>query len=315
MRIRRSTPEDHAAVVDIYNRIHFDSMPLGLDEYRQYLTSAPAGTTLESWVGENDGRVVGGLDISELWYAKSSGAFRIYVDVDPERTGRGIGSALYRHLTERAAELRIERMYVEVREDDEKSLRFASSRGFQPTGRVERHSRLVVAEANLDGFEGLEEGLARDGVTIRTLAEIGQDETCLRALHHMSEVSSQSMPRSEAIEERPFEYWLNNTMRWPGNSPEWCWIAVESRRPVGLARLRRQGNAAFNAYTCVDREYWGRGIARALKRRTILWARESGIEHLFAGNDADNRRMLDINLRLGYRLLPGDVEMVREVVA
>jgi GNAT superfamily N-acetyltransferase len=94
---------------------------------------------------------------------------------------------------------------------------------------------------------------------------------------------------------------------------------VESRpdggsHPVGLARLRRQGNrAALNAFTAVDPDYRGRGIARALKLRTVLWARENGVEHLYTGNDAENRRMLDINLRLGYQPLSGSIELVREV--
>jgi GNAT superfamily N-acetyltransferase len=80
---------------------------------------------------------------------------------------------------------------------------------------------------------------------------------------------------------------------------------------VGLARLRRQGNAAVNAYTAVDPAYRGRGIARALKLRTVLWARATGLEYLYTGNDIENRRMLAINSRLGYTPLPASVEMIK----
>jgi GNAT superfamily N-acetyltransferase len=206
------------------------------------------------------------------------------------------------------------RLYCRIREDQPESLAFAEKRGFRPTGRVERESRLKVDEARLDGFNGVEAQLRQEGISISTLAEIGmENDRFLRALHHMSEGTIQDVPHSEAFQPRPFEFWLERTLRFPGNSPEWCWVAVHADRPVGLARLRRQGNAAFNAYTAVDQAYRGRGIARALKLRTVLWARHNGVDFIYTGNDVENRRMLDINVRLGYEPLPGSIEVIKEL--
>jgi GNAT superfamily N-acetyltransferase len=89
---------------------------------------------------------------------------------------------------------------------------------------------------------------------------------------------------------------------------------VDGERPVGLARLQRKGqNAAFNAYTGVDRAYRGRGIARALKQRTIEWSRQNGVDFHYTGNDTENKRMLAINIQLGYQLLGAMIEVSKDL--
>jgi GNAT superfamily N-acetyltransferase len=73
------------------------------------------------------------------------------------------------------------------------------------------------------------------------------------------------------------------------------------------------GRAAGNGLTAVDADYRGRGIARALKFKTIEWARENGIETIYTENDLENHRMLAINVSLGYKPLPPEVELVKDL--
>jgi GNAT superfamily N-acetyltransferase len=73
------------------------------------------------------------------------------------------------------------------------------------------------------------------------------------------------------------------------------------------------GGAAGNNLTGVDPVYRGRGIARALKLKTIEWAREHDVESIYTQNDIENRRMLAINISLGYKPLPTEVEMVKDL--
>ncbi len=56
--------------------------------------------------------------------------------------------------------------------------------------------------------------------------------------------------------------------------------------------------------TAVRRAYRGRGIAMALKRATIAWAVEHGLEALDTGNDEENAPMRAVNLALGYKPVP-----------
>ena len=61
--------------------------------------------------------------------------------------------------------------------------------------------------------------------------------------------------------------------------------------------------------TGVKRAWRRRGIAAALKRAQIAWARERGYELLATQNEMRNEPMRKLNERLGYRPAPGRVVM------
>ena len=61
---------------------------------------------------------------------------------------------------------------------------------------------------------------------------------------------------------------------------------------------------AWHDMTAVGRRWRGRGVATALKRATIAWAIEHGLDTLETGNDDDNRPMRAVNIKLGYRPIP-----------
>lgn len=317
MKIRPAAPEDQQATLDIHNRLHFDAPPVTLEEYRRWIVARPHDALLERWVAEVDGEVVGALELEDIWEVEPRGEWEIFLEVHEAWRGRGIGSRLHDFLMERAAALGARELYCKVREDMPESLAFAEKRGFRLSGRVQRQSRLAVKDACLDGFEGVEDRLGLEGIRVATLAEIGMDDKAfMRALHAMSEGTMLDIPHSQGFQPRPFEHWVQNTLLFPGNSPETTWVALHGELPVGLARLRRRGeDSAGNAYTCVDRTYRGRGIARALKLRTVRWAQENGIRYIYTGNDLENRRMLDINVRLGYQPLPGSIEVMKELAS
>jgi GNAT superfamily N-acetyltransferase len=84
-------------------------------------------------------------------------------------------------------------------------------------------------------------------------------------------------------------------------------------QPIGLAALHLSGHAAWNAFTGVDRAYRGKGVARALKVRTVEWARQNGVDYIYTGNDEGNKRMLAINVRLGYEPVAASIEVRKEL--
>jgi GNAT superfamily N-acetyltransferase len=110
--------------------------------------------------------------------------------------------------------------------------------------------------------------------------------------------------------------WLDAIVNGAGRSPKWAWVAIAGDEPVGLARLRTYENerAAQNAYTGVRSDYRGRGVARALKYRTIEWCRANSIDFIYTGNDIKNVRMLAINVALGYQPLPCEIEFAKDLL-
>ena len=66
---------------------------------------------------------------------------------------------------------------------------------------------------------------------------------------------------------------------------------------------------AWHDMTAVRRAFRGRGLATILKRATIAWAIDHGLEALETGNDVENAPMRAVNARLGYAPLPDELTM------
>ena len=119
--------------------------------------------------------------------------------------------------------------------------------------------------------------LEAEGITLRSMEQIGlDDEPVLRKIHEMSFASAHDVPSTEEFGEIPFEVWL----KWISAPASLCkvsWVAFDGDRPVGVASVSRRGeDSSSNDYTGVDRAYRGRGIAHALKFKTVESARETG---------------------------------------
>jgi GNAT superfamily N-acetyltransferase len=81
------------------------------------------------------------------------------------------------------------------------------------------------------------------------------------------------------------------------------WVALKGERPVGMSWLAyypTTGNV-LTEMTGVVRSARGRGIARALKLKTIAQALDAGVDLILTRNDADNAPILKINRAFGYQ--------------
>lgn len=311
--IRPARPEEIPVALAMYNALQPERPPLTLEEYHQHVREL-AGKRYESWAAELHGRVVGDFDLFEARWYSTPDTFVLFGEVHEDHRGKGIGRRLHETMEERALASGARRIYTEVLKTMPQSIRFLERRGWTRTRQTDQPSLLRVSDANLDGFTGVEERLSREGIRITTLVDLGLDDAFLHAVHDMEFRAEQTMPGPGPRSQDPYELWLQRQLEGPGLSPERFWIALDGDRPVGVARLRwKSGNTLGNAFTGVDPEYRGRGIARALKLKTVEWAREHGAEFIFTANGAENQRMLSINISLGYRSLPASIELVKEL--
>lgn len=315
--IRPRVTDDDPAIVTIGHLLNPEYPKRTVEEYRASLESIPPDVNHTRVVAERDGdgSVLGWGMLGQMFWVEEP-AYSTGIEVHPDHQGHGVGGLLYEGLLPQARAWQVRRLFAEIREDDERSRKFATDRGFDLTGHVERVSRLDVRTVKLDDYGGLEERLRDEGIRAATLAEIGMgDEDRLRAVHRMQIAAAQDEPASEHLN-LSFERWRDFFIARPGVSPDAIWVAVAGDKPIGITMLEVVGgNSAWHFGMGVDRTYRGRGVARLLKLRTIEWARQSGIDFLYTGNDINNPRMYDINMRLGYQPLPGSVEMVKELTA
>ena len=92
---------------------------------------------------------------------------------------------------------------------------------------------------------------------------------------------------------------------WPAwglhaHRPDAYFIALEDGRLLGYGYLQLEAETWSNGFMAVAREARGRGVAGALKRAQIHWAKKEGIATLRTANEVRLVSMLDLNRRFGY---------------
>ena len=233
-------------------------------------------------LAEIDGEVVGSGGGNR---SDTTGA-AVFPRVLPEFRRRGVGTALLRALVAHAES----RGHSEAGSlvDDEGSLAFAERFGFRETGRQVEQVRTIGNQEP--------EPRVPDGVTLVSVAE--QPELRLRTYHELALQAFEDIPTPQRISITP-ERWEREWFTWPEGS----FVALAGDEIVGCAGLVRDDDRpdrAENSLTAVRRDWRGRGLARALKERTIAWAAENGLREIYTWTQTGNENMRAVNERLGY---------------
>ena len=317
--LRPRASGDEARIVEIYNQQEGDSLPLTLARYQaehRPRSEHPqaADRQGEEWVALDKDRLVGVGGFSPAWWTGNPAIYAVEIRVDPGWWREGIGTRLYDQLRSRLLPREATRVVSWVRADADNARCFAARHGFRETGQVIQEYRLYVPEAETGDPEGVEERLRREGLRIASLAELGRnDELFLRALQWLWADSGDEPPDPDSLR-CSFPSWRRGVLDAVGLTPETHWVALEGDRPVGMTFLKRLSeDAAENDYTGVAATHRGRGIATALKRRAIAWARQHGVSWFYTSSEMGNARMIAINRRLGYQPGVRRLEVARDL--
>jgi GNAT superfamily N-acetyltransferase len=214
----------------------------------------------------------------------SAGGGFVAPRVRPEFRRRGVGSALLRPLADHVAGLGVPELRAMV--EDPGSLAFAETFGFVERDRQVEQVRVVGDEP--------EPAPPPDGVEVITLDQqpglwaasydtFGQQVLADFALFEPLEISA--------------EQWSSS---WAGDP---MFLALYDGQVIGCAGVDRDTDRperGENALTAVRRDWRGRGIAAHLKRRTLRWAADHGLQELYTWTQAGNTSMLTLNEHLGY---------------
>jgi GNAT superfamily N-acetyltransferase len=252
-----------------------------------------------------DGRAVGAGRLTPGWHSPPEVSLAD-VRVAPEARGRGVGSALLAELQRRSEALGRPALEGEVQDDDLPSLAWTARRGFREVGRTERlQLRLadVAAEPVVD---------PPAGITIVTWAERPE---LARGIYEVACEAYPDEPGSTEDEVEPFETWLAQDMQGVGDRPEAVFVALADDEVVGYAKLAissARPGVVLHDMTGVKRAWRGRGIAAALKRAEIAWAKRTGVEVLETVNHEHNAPIRHLNERHGYRRSTGSVTVRRD---
>ena len=220
--------------------------------------------------------------------------------VPHDERGAGVGIAIVDALEGWAAEHGCTELEGPVSEDDEGSLVWAAHHGYHEIG---RNSRLVLDLTTAE----IPDPAPPEGIEIVTWAERPE---LAQGLWEIAREATPDIPGEEEDDIGTLEEWLARDMRGASDDPRAVFAALEHDEVVGYAKLSFSEDSterAFHDLTGVRRTQRGRGIAAALKRTQIAWAKANGYSSLQTSNEVRNEPIRRLNERHGYVLEPGVV--------
>jgi len=184
---------------------------------------------------------------------------------------------------------------------------FLTERGYEEVRRYLR-SELDVAAAPEPGPPGL---------PIVTLAE---RPDLVPALYEIAAESYPDQPGRAETRMSDFETWRSWGL--DPHPPEAFFIVLDTQGAptqeapaqgapgddvLGYGFLEIDGDSGYHGFTAVARRARGRGVASAIKRAQIAWAKVNGLRVLGTANEARLEGMIALNDRYGYRRRPAEI--------
>lgn len=170
----------------------------------------------------------------------------------------------------------------------------------------EPRSELDVQAFDFGRFAKLEEKLATEGIEIASQVEL-QDRfpDYLQRIYDLRWPIVQDIPTPFSIKQEPFEDFLK-FFEHPNFMPESNFFALDGDQWVGLSNVKRvDGDPDYLSVglTGVLPSHRRKGIAKALKLRTIAFAQKYGAKYIKTDNE-ENNPMFYLNLQLGFEPRP-----------
>jgi GNAT superfamily N-acetyltransferase len=277
---RVESDADIVAMVEVAARGELRLPPPRAENLRHQLDAKPNLTYLIARLG---GEPVGRAFVE----ANDAGAPHAdaRVDVASDARRRGIGSALLKEVSRRAAAYGKTELRGETWEDDTGSRGFFERRGYRVVG----GERAVVLDLRTHDPEpvGLPPG-------VRVVARKPEH---VEGMYEVARHAGEDIPGSEAPS---FEAFRAQDVDRPSLRPELCFVALAGDDVIGYAILNDFGREAHHGLTAVRRDWRRRGVATALKRAQIARAKQLGFDRLVTESEERNDPMRKLNVKLGY---------------
>jgi len=301
--VRLFSPDDYRAVAAVHSAALPDD-PWTQKQVRFSDEHRDPRCRAQRWVAEDEGRIVGfaGYDQSAMLYHPR----RFILDgaVGPRHQLRGVGSVLYDRLMSAIVpgdplSLRV----PAIPEDRGSAIRFLKDRGFREAFRA-WNLLLDLRTFSASASDQTDSGLRAQGFEIRTFRELESDPLRGQKLYELVAEVQADEPTPEPVALPSYEHFVTKMLTAPELIPDAFFIAVSlsSGEYGGLSFVWSTPDATLvrSGLTGVRRRYRRRGLAFALKLRTIEFARARGCTRMSTSNAAPNEAMLAVNDRLGF---------------
>ena len=275
-----------------------------------------SGYEYTRFLAERDGRAIAFLgSVHAPWQQVPDRPCEVEVWLDQNALERTLLDEMWSWISARAAAQDARLLLAYCGEDETLMLGSLASLGFAR----ERAMKVWQLDLEKNGARLLSEAAAARaemqsaGISLRTVAD-WRDGDRMNKLFELNKQTVQDVPHSLTIVAETFED-FDRRAHAPDRRDDRWWIALDGERPIAMSFLKFPPvrGTVWTGYTCTDREYRGRGIARAVKLQSLAQAFELGVPLVCTDNDSANAPMLHINETLGYTRRPGFVEHHKRV--
>jgi mycothiol synthase len=303
--IREFGPSDsYQPIVEIHNA-NFPDMPAYVEYYEEMDKNRNPKCKHKRWLAEKDNQIIGTGLYMQYISRYDPKRFDLWIIIKPQFQLRGIGSALYEKVFNSLKQFRPKLLATQTREDNKVALDMINRRGFD-----EKHrggmSELDTTEFDFSPYEKLEENLQKHGIEIKTMRQLESDPNRDRKLYDLDWEVTRDEPTSGNDTQVDFETFVREGLNNSERLLDGYFVAVDGDKYVGLCMLNhnKADNKLMHGITGIRRQYRRKGIALALKVRAVRFAYENGHPAIQTSNEVNNRPILSINERLGFKRLP-----------
>lgn len=309
--LRPSTPDDAPRMVEIINAQV--SEPTTVEDLLRGDERRPKDDPFIRLVAVSERGDIAGYGIAVSGHFEKPGHFMVRVRVDKPYRLQGVGDLLNTELERWAREHGAVHLYRMIRDDEPASLAWAEHRGY----RIRHHmyeSVLDLTGWNPAPFMAAVEDVQASGIRLTTMGTENQGEAGLRKYYDLSSQTAADMPNWEGRPFPEFDWWKERLKDDPYWKPEGIMIAADGDRWVALSQVVHQPSGRYyNGYTATHPEYRGRGLALAVKVKSIEYVRSKGAPAIRTNNHSANAPMLAVNRKLGYIPCPGIYEVGKDL--
>ncbi len=265
------------------------------------------------WVAEVDSKIVGEIYYNQPLVIYHPNQFVIDAVVLPEHQNKGIGSALYKAVTEALTQFDPIHYHVYARENLPQGIKFLTKHDFKETAR-ERIAHLDVQSFNFTNYSDLEKKLMSNSITFKKLHELKNDPDYEQRLYELEwELVSDIPDLKETLVKQTFDEWHKNSLNHPEIIQDAYHVAIKDGEYIGYSYLwgGSKKDLIHNGMTGVKKEFRGYGIATMLKILGVNYSKDNGYKILWTCNSLTNIPVLAINEKLGYEKQYEIVEMIK----
>ena len=315
--VRAPTTADYPVLVAL-NKASYPDYGETEEEWRHWDETWDHEKYFKARVVALDGsRVVGFGLVNHMRWAFVPTKYRVDVTVHPEHRRRGHGTALYEALLDKVRERAGRTVAAAAKESMADGVRFLTKRGFHEVKR-DWESRLFVKGFDFARFSTADDRVAKQGIRIVALAdEMPRDTSALRKAFELNEECRMDIPSVDPPTRHTFEEFRRDDIDAPNALLDAFYIAIDKDgRYLGVSNMFRSlddRTFLWQGITGVRRDARGKGIAMALKLRTVRYALDNGIEHIKTWNDVHNKEMLSINEAMGFAKQPAWISYEKDL--